>query len=357
MIRAKSTGALHLLMPALGFVTIFGSSSRANAQGLPHQTEHPFKPEPIQTQVLRAKYASTAGLEVLPAQGNIYVIFGAGGNIVASVGVDGIALANTGLPENADKVLATLQKLGDAVDPSSESLPVPIRLILNTDVTAASSGGNEKIQAAAKFVDGGEHIMAHENVLARMSEPPAGQTKPPRPSEAWPTDTYRNETNKFGRFFNGEGVQLIHLKNSHTDGNSVIWFRYSDVMVVGDIFNPAGWPMIDLEKGGSFQGVLDGLNLILRTGISDFRTEGGTMIVPGHGRITDLADLGLYRDALTIIRDRIQDGIKRGLTLDQVKAARPTQGWEAYYGSKTGPWTTDMFIEAAYKSLSQSKAK
>ena len=143
---------------------------------------------------------------------------------------------------------------------------------------------------------------------------------------------------------------------AHSDGDSLAWFRYSDVIAAGDIFSTTGWPVIDLEQGGSFQGIIDALNLILRTGLSDFRTEGGTMVVPGRGRPGDLADVGLYRDMLTIIRDRIQDGVTRGMTLQQVKAAKPTQGWENRFGSRTGPWTTDMFIEAAYKSLGQNKA-
>jgi glyoxylase-like metal-dependent hydrolase (beta-lactamase superfamily II) len=233
---------------------------------------------------------------------------------------------------------------------------VPIRFIINTDARPEDTGGNEKIQAAAEFIRGGEHILAHENVLARMSEPPKGQTKPPRPTEAWPTDTFRGEQMKLGRFFNGEGVQLIHVPPAHTDGDSLVWFRYSDVIATGDIFSTVGWPVIDQERGGSFQGIIDALNLILKTGLSDFRTEGGTLVVPGHGRPGDLADVGFYRDMLTIIRDRIQNGVKRGLTVEQVKAAKPAQGWENRYGSKTGPWTTDMFIEAAYKSLTQTRA-
>ena len=145
------------------------------------------------------------------------------------------------------------------------------------------------------------------------------------------------------------------MANAHTDGDSVIWFRYSDVMAIGGLMRMTGWPMFDIDKGGSFQGIINGLNLVLQTGISDFRTEGGTMIVPGEGRLCDLADVANYRDIMTIIKDRIADGIKRGMTLAQVKAAKPTQGWDNRWGSTTGPWTTDMFIEAAYKSLSAKK--
>lgn len=337
-----------------------GWAEGAFSQGMPHQIDHPYAPPPVREMILRARSASTDALNVEPVHGNVYAIFGAGGTITASVGPDGVLLVNTGEAAKAEQVLDVLRKLGAGVDPAPGSPPVPIRLIVNTDSLPANTGGNEKMQAAARFLTGGggggtggEHIMAHENVLARMSATPAGESRPPRPSEAWPTDTFRGKTTHTGRFFNGEGVQLIHIPKAHTDGDTIVWFRYSDVIATGDIFSPVGWPVIDLEKGGSFQGIIDGLNLILQTGLLDFKSEGGTMIVPGRGRIGDLTDVAFYRDMLTIIRDRIQHGVDRGLTLDQVKAGKPTQGWDNRFGSRTGPWTTDMFIEAAYKSLSQ----
>ena len=300
-----------------------------------------------------AQSAHTGEVQVRRLQGKVHVLSGAGPNITMSVGPDGILMVNTGPPGMEDTILEVIRKLGTGVDPAPQAPPVRIRFIVNTSADADDSGGNEKMRAAAAFVRGGEQILAHENVLARMSEPPDGESKPPRQAEAWPTDVFRGTQMKLGRFFNGEGVQLLHVPAAHTDGDSLVWFRYSDVIAAGDIFSTTGWPVIDLKRGGSFQGVIDGLNLILRTGLSDFRTEGGTMVVPGSGRPGDLADVGFYRDMLTIVRDRIQDGIKRGLTLEQVKASKPTPGWESRYGSKTGPWTTDMFSEAAYRSLTR----
>jgi hypothetical protein len=294
---------------------------------------------------------------VLHLQGNVFVLFGAGSNITMSVGPEGILMVNTGEAGMEEKILDVVRRLGTGIDPIPEAPAVPIRFIVNTSARPEDTGGNEKIQAAARFIRGGEHILAHENVLARMSEPAKGQRQSPRPPDAWPTDTFRGSQMKLGRFFNGEGIQLLHVASAHTDGDSMVWFRYSDVIATGNIFSTAGWPVIDLDHGGSLQGVIDGLNLVLRTGLSDFRTEGGTMVVPGHGRPGDLADVGFYRDMLTIVRDRIQDGIKRGLTLDQVRAARPTQGWDRRYGSTSGPWTTDMFIEAAYKSLTAGRKR
>jgi glyoxylase-like metal-dependent hydrolase (beta-lactamase superfamily II) len=304
--------------------------------------------------VQRASSASTQDLQVVHVQGNVYALFGAGPNITVSVGPQGILMVNTGIAGMEEKILEVVKKLGTGIDPSREAPPVPIRFIVNTSAGLDDTGGNEKIQAAARFIRGGEHILAHEKVLARMSEPADGQTNPPRPTDAWPTDTFRGGQMKLGRFFNGEGVQLLHVPAAHTDGDSVVWFRYSDVIATGNLFSTTGWPVFDLERGGSLQGVIDGLNLILSTGLSDFRSEGGTAVVPGRGRIADLADVGFYRDMLTIIRDRIQDGLKRRLSLDQVKAEKPTQGWEIRYGSKTGPWTTDRFIEAAYASLKKT---
>ena len=142
---------------------------------------------------------------------------------------------------------------------------------------------------------------------------------------------------------------------AHTDGDSVVYFRHNDVIAAGDVFDTTGYPMIDLERGGSIDGVAEALNRLLDIAFPDFRLEGGTLVIPGHGRICDSADVAYYRDMVTIVRDRVQDMVKKGLTLDQVKAARPTRDYDPRYGSTSGAWTTDMFVEAAYKSLSVRK--
>ncbi len=142
----------------------------------------------------------------------------------------------------------------------------------------------------------------------------------------------------------------FHVPAAHSDGDSLVFFRRSDVIATGDIFGTTTYPVID--KGGSINGVIDGLNRIIEITIPKDWQEGGTMVIPGHGRICDEADVVEYRDMVTIIRDRIQSSIKKGMTLDQVKAARPTLEYDSRYGSDTGPWTTSMFIEAVYKSLS-----
>jgi glyoxylase-like metal-dependent hydrolase (beta-lactamase superfamily II) len=160
---------------------------------------------------------------------------------------------------------------------------------------------------------------------------------------------------KLSHFMNGEGVLIMHQPAAHTDGDSIVYFRGADVIVAGEIFRMDTYPVIDIERGGNIKGVIDGLNRILDMSIAEFRTEGGTMIIPAHGRLTDSAEVAFYRDMVTIIRDRIDDMIKKGLTLQQFKAAKPTRDYDPRFGSTTGPYTTDMFIEAVYQSLLQKK--
>jgi glyoxylase-like metal-dependent hydrolase (beta-lactamase superfamily II) len=173
------------------------------------------------------------------------------------------------------------------------------------------------------------------------------------PVGAWPTEGYPGETKEV--FANGEAIQLLHQAAAHTDGDSVVFFRRSDVVVTGDIFVTTSYPLIDADKRGSLNGVIAGLNRILDITIPKDWQEGGTMVIPGHGRIADEADVVEYRDMVTIIRDRIQDLIQKGFTLQQVKAARPTFEYDGRYGSDTGSWTTEMFVEAAYRDLARSK--
>jgi glyoxylase-like metal-dependent hydrolase (beta-lactamase superfamily II) len=198
----------------------------------------------------------------------------------------------------------------------------------------------------------GAAILAHEKVLNRMTQPgPGGQ---PAPFDAQPTDTYYTEGMKLSHFFNGEGVQLLHQPAAHSDGDTIVVFRASDVIAAGDVYLTTTYPVIDVERGGTINGVIDSLNRILDLAIPEFRTEGGTLVVPGHGRISDSADVAFYRDMVTIIRDRIQAMVAKGMTLEQVKAARPTADYEPRYGAATGPWTTDMFIEAVFRTVGRA---
>jgi cyclase len=285
-------------------------------------------------------------IELLPVQGNISMLAGAGGNITVQVGNDGILLVDTGLATMSDNVLAAIRSLSKK----------PITYIVNTNERDDHTGGNDNFQKMGQPLAinraSGAHviIVAYVTVLDRMSAP-SGQAAP-TPEGGWPNDTYSVPQKNL--YFNGEAIQIFH-QPSTTDGSSLVFFRHSDVISTGDIFDPTEYPIIDLKTGGSLQGVLEGLNRLKQMVIPADHQEGGTMIVPGHGRLCDVADLDVYQQMVTIVRDRLQDMIKRGMTLEQVKAAKPTLDYDPIYGRNTSNWTTDMFVEAAYKSLSNNQ--
>ena len=292
---------------------------------------------------------SKAEIHVWPVQGNIYMLVGAGGNITVQIGSDGVLLVDTGLAPMTDKVLAAVRSLSDK----------PIRYIINTHVHADHVGGNEAIAKSGTTIAGGNvvgdigtsasnqaTIMAFQTVLDRMSSATGSSAVP---QGAWPTDTYTTPERKI--FFNDEGVQLIHVPAAHTDGDTMVFFRRSDVISTGDIFVTDGYPIVDLDRGGNIQGVIAGLNRVVELAIPADEQEGGTLIIPGHGRLCDVADVVFYQEMVTIIRDRIQDLINKGMSLDQVRAAQPTRDYDPRYGSTTGFWSTDKFVAAVYKSL------
>ena len=293
------------------------------------------------------------GLYTMPVQGNVHVIIGAGSNVLVQVGTLGAILVDTGAAQNADAVLAALRQLTNR----------PVRHIINTHSHADHVGGNERIGASGAPISGRgvavvgagtgarAEIIAHEETLNRMSAPAGSQA--PTPVAAWPTSTFSGKHKEF--FYNGEGVQIVHFPSAHTDGDSIAFFRRSDVIATGDVYSTVSYPIIDLQRGGSITGVLDGLNQLLDLVISGEKTEGGTMLVPGHGRISDEADLVEYRDMTTIIRDRVQDMVNRGMTLAQVQAARPTMEYDGLYGSAPG-WSAAQFVEAVYRGLRPERA-
>jgi cyclase len=297
-----------------------------------------------------------AEVHILPVQGNIYMLVGAGGNITVQTGNDGVLLVDTGLAANADKVLAAVRSLSDK----------PIHYIINTHVHADHVGGNEAIARSGTTIAGGNvvgdigssasnqaTIIAFQTVADRMSTPAAGA--PATPAGALPTDTYTTPERKI--FFDNEGVEMIHVPAAHTDGDTLVFFRRSDVISTGDIFVTNGYPIVDLDHGGNIQGVIAGLNRIIELAIPADEQEGGTLIIPGHGRLCDVADVVFYQEMVTIIRDRVQALINKGMTLEQVKAAKPTRDYDPRYGSATGFWTPDRFVAAVYTSLRAGDSK
>jgi cyclase len=240
----------------------------------------------------------------------------------------------------------------------------PIRYIVNTSVDADHTGGNDKLAASGTFYVGGciqagcelhrldtlASVVAHENVLNRMSDT---DSKEVRPAAAWPTDTYHRPFFKMTSYFNGEPVVLYHEPAAHTDGDSIVYFRHSEVISAGELFSTTSYPVIDVAKGGTIQGVINGLNHILDLAVAEYRSQGGTWIIPGHGRLSDVADVASYRNMVVMVRDRVQDMVKSKMTLAQIKTARPTVDFDGRYGATTGPWTTDMFLEAIYRNLTQ----
>ena len=273
-------------------------------------------------------------------QGNVHMIVGAGANIAVQVGEDGVLVVDTGNAGTSDKVLAAIKELA----PGKE-----IRWVINTGMDANHTGGNEQISKAGRTVNGNiAAIVAHENTAARMIK--AGVADAARPF-----NTYFEASRDFP--FNGEPIVLYHDDASSDDTGTMVMFRRSDVIAAGDLFGTDAYPVIDLANGGSIDGTIAGLNRMLDLTVpSKMLEEGGTYVIPGHGRISDEHDVAMYRDMLVIIRDRIKNMVEKKMTLEQVKAARPTLDYDGRYGSDAGPWTTAMFIEAIYREMSGSTA-
>ncbi|HTR36418.1 MAG TPA: MBL fold metallo-hydrolase [Bryobacteraceae bacterium] len=289
---------------------------------------------------MQAEDVGSVAFEVRHVQGNVYMLASTLGNVTVQVGKDpghdGVLIVDTGAPQLRERILAEIRKLSD----------LPVRFVINTSMDADHIGANADllkpdarlpVQAQAEIA-----LFAQDNVLQRMSREGSGV-----PSDAWPTLTFLDEK-KFA--FNGEAIELFAEKG-HTDGDSLVLFRGSNVISVGDVFRTTGYPVIDLARGGSIQGEVKALNHILDLTVPRSMQEGGTMVIPGHGRLCDQADVTDYRDMMTIIRDRVADLIAKGKTLEEVKASRPTRDYDRRYS--TSEWTGEMLTEAVYKSLKE----
>src|SRR5207248_620957 len=241
--------------------------------------------------------------------GNVYMLVGGGANITLQAGPDGVVMVDSGRAESSEAIRSVIQQLSDR----------QVHYIINTAFDADHTGGNAILSKTAKPIIGsttggapmerGAAIIAEENVLNRMSSP-SGQ-KASIPEAAWPTDTYFEGQKEV--YFNGEAIQIMPAPKAHTDGDSIVYFRKSDVLSTGDIFLTTTYPVINLEAGGSINGVIDALNHVLDIAIPAHEQEGGTMIISGHGRLCDEHDVLEYRDMVTIIRDRVQMAIKKAM--------------------------------------------
>ena len=333
-----------LLVAATVLVTTAGLCVLASAQQQPQQIR-----TPRQTRLPQNPDFSKLEIQTLKVQGNVQLLGGAGANIAVQSGAEGVLLVDTGYEQMSTKTLAAVRKISDK----------PIRTIINTTLADDHTGANGPLVKAGFINQAGPGLggrpneamlFAHNNLLRLMTE--IGEAK--ISTDRWPPNTYPGNQKDF--YMNDEPVVMLHVANATTSGDTMVWFRKSDVIATGDIFDETSFPYIDLAHGGNVRGVIEGLNQLLDLMVPKHLQEGGTMVIPGHGRIGDEHDVLEYRDMVTIVRDRVQNAIKKGMTLQQIKAVKPSYTYEYEPRFTRNPaWTAEMFVEAIYKSLSGSK--
>jgi cyclase len=279
-----------------------------------------------------------AGIEVLPVNGNVYLFAGPGGNTTAQLGPEGILLVDTQYEAVAPRLL----------EAAAEHSRGPLRYIVNTHADPDHTYGNAWLRAHAPDTNLEPlAVIAHINTFLYMTR--AEQSDPEVPEGLLPLESY--DAPSMDLYFNGEGVMIFHAPSAHTDGDSIVWFRGSDVVSTGDIFVPGAYPFIDIARGGSVNGLIGALNHVLHITIPAKTQEGGTYVIPGHGRICDEADVVEYRDMVVIVRDRIQAMIDDGLSLRQIQRERPTLDYDTEHVDATSFVSAEQFVESIYRSL------
>jgi glyoxylase-like metal-dependent hydrolase (beta-lactamase superfamily II) len=297
--------------------------------------------------------AAAPSVEILQVRDNIYMLVGEGGNITMQVGDDGILIVDTQFARMSDAIVAAIREISDH----------PIRYIINTHSHGDHIGGNANLRLVGETViggnmpgavpyaeGGGAQVIAHENVVLRLSGALGGD---PVDQSLWPTNTFFDAEKRL--FYNGEGIRIIYQPAAHTDGDVVVFFRKSDVIAAGDFYRTTGWPRLDLAAGGSYSGTIDALNNLVDLMIPEYGQDGGTLVIPGHGRLSGIGDVLDFREMAIVIRDRIEQMIDQGMSMEQVVAAQPARDYEPVYGTPGNPAATDDFVESAYTSLMQER--
>jgi glyoxylase-like metal-dependent hydrolase (beta-lactamase superfamily II) len=282
-------------------------------------------------------------IEVLPVQGNIYMIATGGSNIAVMLGDHGLVIVDSGNIEASDNVVDAIKHLS----------PLPPRFLINTAALPGHLAGNGAIGEIGEALPGngarqndlGLPIVGHANGLSVLVTAFADQI----PYELWPNNTFFGD--KKSLYLNGEAIDMMYQPSAITESDIMVHFRRSDVLVTGDIFDISAYPHFHPELGGSLQGEIDALNRIIDIAVPEFNQQGGTLIVPGHGRIASESDVVEYRDMLTIVRDRVRLMVNEGKSFEEVLAARPSLEYDGLYGADSGDWTTEMFLEAVYNEL------
>jgi glyoxylase-like metal-dependent hydrolase (beta-lactamase superfamily II) len=285
-------------------------------------------------------------VQVLHVKDQVWMIGGAGGNIAVQVGIDGLFLVDAGLEAFSGQVLEALSELSDG----------PVRMIVNTRTARDHIGGNAVVAETGEPLylsqnSGGvtfpvAQIVGHEAAAFALARRTGADAVP---QALWPFDTFYADLKTV--FANEEPIEIHHLAAAIDEGNTMVFFRRSDVIAAGDVYDTRRYPQWDPAEGGSLQGVIDALNQIIRIAIPGVNQMGGTRIIPGHGRISNESDVVEYRDMASIVRDRVRTLAEGGATLDDVRAAGVTRDYDGIYGWDTGPWTIDMFIEAVYREV------
>jgi glyoxylase-like metal-dependent hydrolase (beta-lactamase superfamily II) len=269
----------------------------------------------------------------LHVAGQVWLIAAGDSNVAVQVGPEGVLVVNPGPEEIADAVLAEIGRIA----PDKR-----IRVIVATDDDSAHVGATATLAAGSTPRAQRAAVIAHENASLRIAAANLSDLHAP-------TDVFFRGTREL--YFNDEPIEIIHVPAATSDGAVLVFFRKSDVVVAGGVIEDLTYPVIRLDDGGTVNGTLAALNRILDITVAAWRAQGGTMVIPNQGRIYDEGDVAEYRDMLTIVRDRVQDAIAKGLTLEQVKASRLARDYDGRYGAASGPASADAFITMVYRSL------